>query len=246
MKVHRLLFLITISLGFSCCKSHIPKVSEPQNFSELVKYAYYLRNDNNKFVEVSKLLNDTIVNSKTPFYLYTLTEINKIDKTISWVFHEKEKNILRVSDRLIFRICIKDSSSLYINHLKCDLSEIKNMASQYIYYPNGIDKDIIHYKINAEYIGTVEISRVEVHLCCDVQKNSGLSVNEWKLFFDCIHELILVFEEQKDKLAIEKFGQKYEFLPFEKKSIFADVVGYPLIIDFFDECHDWESHALIN
>ena len=239
MKVHYFFYLTIFLLVILCCKSNVIRFSEPNEFSELVKNAYFLRNDSNRFIELCNQLNDTIVISQTPFCLNTLTTIDEIDKSVSWIFHKKEKEILQVSDRLVFKICIKDSGTLHVNHFKCDLSEIKNMAIQYIYYPNDIDKDIIQSKVDVELLGTIDVSNVGVIICCDTQKNNGLSQNEWKLLFDCIHEIMFVIEEQRDKISIEKFGQKYEFLPFDKKVIFADIIGYPLKIDFFDDCYDW-------
>ena len=120
------------------------------------------------------------------------------------------------------------------------------MASQYIYYPEDIDKDIIQKEVKIEGFGTIDVSIVGVEICYDAQKNDGLNLNEWKLLFDCIHEIMLAIEEQRDKISIEKFGQKYESLSFDKKIFFADIIGYPLRINFFDECYDWESYKPIN
>ena len=220
--------------------------SEPKEFSELARDTYFLRNASSRFTELCNQLNDTIVNSKIPFYLNMLTEINEIDKSVSWAFDKRKQEILQISDRLIFRVCIKDSGTLYVNHVECNLSEIKNMASQYIYYPNDIDKDIIQKKVEIEGFGAIDVSIAGVEICCDTQKNNGLSQNKWKLLFDCIHQIMLVIEEQRDKISIERFGQKYESLSFDKKVIFADIIGYPLRINFFDECYDWRSYKPIN
>jgi len=246
MKTYHFFYLIAFLQGIPCCGNHIAKISGPSEFSELARSAYFLRNDSDRFIELCSQLNDTIVNSKIPFYLNMLTAIDETDKSVSWTFHKRKQEILQVSDRLILKVCIKDSSALYVNCLKYNLSEIKNMASQYIYYPNDIDKGIIQKKVEIEGLGTIDVSIAGVEICYNAQKNNGLSHNEWKLLFDSIHEIMLVIEEQRDKISIEKFGQKYESLSFDKKVIFADIIGYPLIINFFDECYDWESRVPIN
>ena len=246
MKTYHFFYLIAFLQVIPCCGSHVSKISEPKEFSELVKDAYFLRNDSSRFIELCSQLNDTIANSKIPFYLNMLTSINEIDKSVSWAFHKKKQEILQISDRLTFKVCIKDRGTLYVNHVKCNLSEIKNMASQYIYYPEDIDKEIIQKKVEIEELGTIDVSIAGVEICYDTQRNNGLSHNDWKLLFDCIHEIMLVIEEQRDKISIEKFGQKYESLSFDKKVIFADIIGYPLRINFFDECYDWESYEPIN
>ena len=232
MRISRFFYLIAFFLVIPCCGSHVSKISEPKEFSELAKDAYFLRNDNSRFIELCNQLNDTIANSKILFCLDMLTSVNEIDKSVSWAFHKRKQEILRISDRLIFKVCIKDSGDLYVNYVKYNLSEIKNMASQYIYYPNDIDKGIIQKKVEIEGLGTIDVSIAGMEICCDAQKNNGLSQNEWKLLFDCIHEFMLVIEEQRDKISIERFGQKYESLSFDKKVIFADIIGYPLKINF--------------
>ena len=117
MKTYHFFYLIAFLQVIPCCGSQISKFSEPKEFPELFKNAYFLRNDSSRFIELCNQLNDTIVTSKIPFCLNTLTNIDETDKSVSWIFYKKEQEILRINDRLIFRVCIKDSGALYVNHV---------------------------------------------------------------------------------------------------------------------------------
>ncbi len=72
----------------------------------------------------------------------------------------------------------------------------------------------------------------------DVIALNGLTVDDWKFFFDCMHELMLAFEFERAKRSLEIWGMEYDVLDCRQKEALINVVDYKVIIDFFNTIFD--------
>ncbi len=231
-----------------CTLNESNKEKIPVTFSELVQQAYFFRNNDN-LPELCRLLNDSILSCKKRTWFWTISNIDTVNKCISWKFKQVNPELYlgeRASDRFFFRVCITTENDIFttckIDNLfnqfcKNNIATIKQQAIEYLFYPEEEDKHIIIERHNIELIGEIEVARTGVLFSRDAR--NGLTVDEWKLFFDCLHELMLAFEEERNRKSIEIWGVEYHSLSYEKMDALTNIVDYNIIIDFFQTMYSY-------
>jgi hypothetical protein len=223
----------------SCCiQTEHQYVEKPFTaFSELVQTAYFSRNDSVIFPKLCRLLNDSVLLRKEKIWLWTSSKIDTISNCIFWELKPVNPEPyleIRASDRFSLQVCITTGNDILINGQKEDMSVIKQKAIKYIFYPDGENKHIIMENHDIDLIGKTDVSRVAVQIFRDVITVNGLNINEWKLFFDCMHELMLAFEDERNKKSVEIWGVEYHLLNCNKIEALTNVVDYNIIIDLFN------------
>jgi hypothetical protein len=221
-----LIFLIS----FTSCNNNAKSINE-LTVSELVKTAYELRNDD-IFPEICQLLNDSIVESKR-FWLQSITVIHKETQMVDWMFLVEFGHLPEVSARLIFDVCINNENEILVMKEFANVNDIKKMANEYKFNPNSIDKLITNEMIYVDYFGETERSNVGFLLSTDVKSRNGLSVEEWTLFFQCMHEIVSVFEDKRNEIANNKWGKNFDLLDYNQKIAIFEMIGFHLSL-FFD------------
>ncbi len=132
MDIYKLLLLLALIFGINACKffrgnSALPeqevlcrvqpvdKYSKtPTSFSELVRLAYFSRNDENEFPELCRLLNDSIISHKT-VWLWTASKIDTVNQCTYWEFLPIDPERImsgRPRDRLFFNVCITNENEI--------------------------------------------------------------------------------------------------------------------------------------
>ena len=245
----KILFLIIVFI-LGCCNS---KKQDIQYQEELLDTSYleelntipalvikaYKSIDEDVFFETCQILNDSIGN-RTDNYISLLAVtnviiINEIINEIRLGFVEENKPLPNISDRIVFDICIKDEK-VFVQYEQSGIEDLKERAKKYIFEIDSIDKDIALRKKHTDLFGEVEVSKVGVILSVNAKENK-LSSNEWLLFFRCLYEIVNVFENNRDKLSIEKLGKNFNSLTFEQKEAISDIAGYHIMLIFDNECY---------
>jgi hypothetical protein len=220
--------------GVHCCIQSVSQYSQnPVSFSELVRFAYFNRNEQ-VFPELCRLLNDSILSRKEKTLLWTTSKIDTVSHCIFWKFIHADPKLFKgllISSRFLFMVCITDENDILIDDCKNDISTIKQQAIEYLFYPEEKFRHITIERHNIDLIGEIEVARTGVLLSRDAR--NGLAADEWKLFFDCLHELMLAFEEERNKKSVEIWGVEYHLLSCDKMEALTNVVDYNIIIDFF-------------
>lgn len=232
-----LISIVSLISLTSCNNKHIEEkpISE-LTISELVKVAYESRNDD-VFPELCQLLNDSILESNH-FWLQTITTINKETKTIDWMFLVELGHLPEISTRLIFDVCINNENKIFIMNELANINDINVMVNEYKFNPNSIDKHITNEIIYVDYFGEVERSNVGFLLSTDVKSKNGLSVEEWTLFFQCMNEIVSVFEDKKNELANNKWDKNFDLLDYNQQLAIIEIVGFYLSLFFDYSCFD--------
>lgn len=132
-------------------------------------------------------------------------------------------------DFYLTSICIK-KGEIKIHDLSAKLSDIKKYARNYIFYPDSSEWPITNNKHTIEEIGIVETSKVNAILKIKLIKPDGFNKEDWKYFFKVLHELIELFEEERNKLSQNLWKTNFEQLSFNNKEIVTDLIGYRIII----------------
>lgn len=230
----KLLWILVVILIFFCncneIKNNNEKIIKELTIPELIKTTYELRKDD-IFLELCQLLNDSILANKY-FWLQTITEINEEFKTIDWGFSVEQNYPPSVSTRLLFDVCINNDNKILIQNKYVNINEIKALATEYIFNPDIIDKHITNVNVDVDFLGTMNISQVMAVLSINVKNKKGLSVEEWTLFFDCMYELMSVFEEKKNEIANNKWGNNFDLLNYEQKLAITKIVDFRLSLFF--------------
>ena len=233
----KILLLILISVLVSCDLKRTNNLysTVPNSIAELAQKMYELV-DTDTFFELCQSFNDSINNRKDYFYLHTATFVNeKTNEVCLGIVELKERIPLKVSDRLILRVCIKDEKTIFVSHKQIEINNLRKNINKYIFEPNSFDKDIVSKKVNTDTFGEIEVSKVGVILSINA-KGEKLSSNEWLLFFKCLREVVTVFENERDILSIKKTKKNYNSLNFEQKKVITEVIGYPIMLIFDKEC----------
>ena len=212
---------------------------EPNTISTLVLKAFNSI-DKDTFFQICQILNDSF-GSRTNNYLSfsvatTIFVIDEINGLIRLGFVEVTKSLPPgIPDRLVFDICIKDEKT-FIQYEQASLDGLKERAKKYLFEIDSIDKSIALKKQHTDLFGEVEIPKVGVILSINAKENK-LSSNEWLLLFRCLHEIVDVFEENRDSLSMEKLGKNFNALTFEQKEAISDIADYHILLIFDSECY---------
>jgi hypothetical protein len=207
---------------------------------ELARKAYDSIEDKNTFFKLCQMLNDSISNRTGHFFrlrgsTLMITYTDKTIHEINWDFIEETDVIPHIHERLVFYVCIKDSTIL-VQNKQAEIKELEEKVKKYFFEPDSLDRNIVLRKEYIDSIGVVEVPNALIFLSINAKGNS-VSLNEWLLFFKCLHELVDIFENERDRLSIELTGKKFQSLTFEQKELLANISGgYPFILIFDRIC----------
>lgn len=236
MKTKKSVCLILIMFFFIGCWNNPANNKTSSNLSsknllELIRTGYNQVNDAS-FSKVCKLLNDSIL-EKSPFDIQVISEINLTNSTIDWGFWYMDLNRPSVRDRLFFYMDISKGENLSIQDKPAQISDIQDLARDYIFYPDSMVSYFTLTKRYFDSVGEIETSKVMALLRVNIAKGDGFSIDDWKYFFNILSELIKLCENERNKMSLELWMQEYSLLPFEKQKIVADIIGYHIMIMFY-------------
>jgi hypothetical protein len=230
--------LFSILLLIDCRNQVVDHKSTSQihlsTIEDLLLFAYNSRNGS-IFHDICIGLNDSIANGKLAWYQKKL-EINEVTKEINWIFIREEYPIPSVHHRLLFEICIEGGDSISIKCDKTSINDLRILAEEFIFNPDSLEKKIVIRKSKFAHFGEIDVSRATAVLSADLTGKSGLSVEEWKMLFNCIHEMILLTEKKRNELSWEKWNQDYASLSFEKQVVLSTIVGSRVTLIFNSPC----------
>lgn len=234
-----LLLPLFSSLILVSCKNHVAdqKNASQINVStieDLLLFAYNSRNDP-IFYDICDRLNDSIINGKLAWYQKRL-EINEVTEKINWTFIREDFPIPSVNQRLLFEICIDGSDFILIKCGKASFNDLQALAEEYIFYPDSLEREIVLRRSEYTPLGERDVSRATAVISSDVIGKNGLSMEEWKLFFDCIHEMILLTEKKRNQLSWEEWNKDFESLSFEKQVGISTIIGSRVTLIFNFPC----------
>lgn len=234
-----LITLIVFSIAYFMIKSNIARQKQEltsMNLLELIRTGYDLKNDNCAFPIICQLLNDTLLKEKSStLRLQTITEIYVTDKYIDWGIEYDDYEPVPISDRLVFLVDISKDSDLKIQNTSSSISNLKSLARDYIFYPDSSARKITHRTILVEGRGEIEKTFVAAVINLHIPDKNGYSVSDWYFFFDCLHELVELSEEERNKTSLEVFNKKYTSLSFEEKDKITEFTGYKIVIEIIRE-----------
>lgn len=238
MKFFKLLAILSLLVICICCKQPVSKQQinlESQSLSELVTLG---KNSVNSkiFPEICRLLNDSILAKQESFYMNTIFIHEIIDMDIKDTIIDFKLKFYPM-DKIPFTdvttlYIILDNDSLFINNSSYKLKEIKPFVKDFIFNPSS---SFGHYAIDRYYTrhwGEIEVSRVTATLVANIRKNNGLSIDEWRMYFNCLKELISVFEEKQNEIALTEWGLNFNSLSDEQKLDLQEIASYRIWLYF--------------
>lgn len=203
------------------------------NLSDLFRKGYDLVDDNYTFSKVCILLNDSLLLQKESLKMSVFTDVNMSDSTIDWsLCYDEESEPLKVSDRYFFNIDLDKGGHIRIQETPAQLSDIRGLARDYIFYPDSASRKRVFTKRNIDRKREIEVSGAGVHLKVHIKSNNGFSVSDWQIFYKCLHELIELFEDERNKMSMQVWGKDYASLSFQEKDKIIDFTGYRINIEF--------------
>lgn len=216
------------------CKyiQNIENLNNVSSSSELILLAYQLRKDS-LFYKICNILNDSIRSEENLFWFSSIIDINYEEKEVLFSFHKIGKlyPIIHVSNCM--EVSIENDDTILVENNLGTIDDIKRIAKEYISNPNSncnyFKKEVI------DYFGEVELPIIGTQLIFKVRNKKGLTINEWKIFFDCMHELLSVYEEKRNEISMNKWNIKYDSLDIEKKIAVTKRVNYILFLFFYIE-----------
>ncbi|MDL2247376.1 hypothetical protein LJC05_01415 [Bacteroides sp. OttesenSCG-928-J23] len=224
MNKYKLVYLFSVIslMGFFyfCSNSN----NEDYNLSELLRKGYYSIN-NESFEEIALELNDSIMTMDFE-EIFILPSIDEVDSIIDW-YPIVTREVIR-GEMTWCCIEMHPNSVLKIEGKLSELSEIKNIASCVFNFDNSPTWE---REEELAGIGKVKIPLKAAFLEVNMSPN-GFSVEDWKFFYKCLHELIIMCDARRNEMSLELLGKEYSSLLFEEKAMFISVFSYPIIINF--------------
>ncbi|MDD2622827.1 MAG: hypothetical protein WC142_07315 [Bacteroidales bacterium] len=207
---------------------------ETNTLPELVLEAYNSI-DKNTFFELCQRLNDSINRRTDYFYLYTATFINETTNEIGLGIVELDEQVPQTPIGLILHICIIDKNTILMENELIKIDDFNEKAKRFILEPDSSKKHNFLQKKQIESFGEIEVSKVGVNLSINA-KGLTLSPEEWTAFFNCLHDLVNIYENERNNIAIKKAGVNFNSLTFEQKKAFNSLMGYPIMLIFDRNC----------
>lgn len=204
--------------------------------TELFRIGYELRNCKSIFSHISQRLNDSIFKSPNLYWYQTIILLDEENEKVDWTLvNESYPLPSGVHDVLSFNICIKNEN-VFINHNKSSICQIKDQAEKYIYNTEFAHDKTTKIRKKIDFFGEVETSKINAVIRSNIEAKNELSNDEWKLFFDCFHELVQLIELKKNKISLDKWGIRYNDLSFEKQIAITKYVNFNITIIFNSDC----------
>jgi hypothetical protein len=210
-----------------------------ENEGELFYQAYYLRNDS-CFPRICRQLNKIVV-ATDEFYLNTFfdTYTNENIQEIDWSF--SFNNYIPHYDGIVLTVCI-ENGKIYLNRKLSHISELREVADNFLFHPDSS----LWYPSNKEreidFFGKTEFPMIPVVLIVDGKRNRGLSIEEWQFFFDCMNEIITVYDNRMNEVSLEKWNMNYKSLSVEEQEAIWDMAGYNINLFLDRDCRFYSEY----
>ena len=231
MKFFKLLILLFVC--FACKQTNKEYDLESKSLSELMMLGHDLT-ETDVFPEICKLLNDSILNKKRSFYMLPsmYSESIKGNDTILdfklTFYHTDEFPLMDVVTLNI----ILDNDSIFFNNAYCEVDKINSIAKDFIFNPDPLFGYHAVKRYDTKYFGEIDMSIIIASLVAKIKEDKGLSTDTWRLYFTCLHELISIFEEKQNEMAMNKWNKNFNSLSDEKKIAILDVISYRIWLYF--------------
>jgi hypothetical protein len=235
LSILKSLSVVVLVLGCNHPKTgiHQLKMSRPaENEGELFYQAYYLRNDT-CFPRICRQLNKIIV-SHGEFYLnaffdiYTNGNIQEIDWNFSFNYYTPRYEGVELT------VCI-ENEKMYLNGKLSHISELRKNADRFLFHS---DSSLWHLSKEGkiDFFGKAEFPMMPVALIVDGKRKRGLSVEEWRFFFDCMNEIIMACDNRMNEISLEMWDVDYESVSIEKKEAIWNIAGYNINLFLDRDC----------
>ncbi len=225
------LLLIAISCSEPKYKQNIEKINNASSISELVEIARDLRSGSTIFYKVCNMINDSIRSKSYLFSLRTITNIDYEKEEVFWVFEECDNDIPHFTEKLTFEISVENEDTIRIGNELVKVHDIKKFAEEFVSRPDSIcqcyEKDVI------DFFGEVKILKGGTLLSIRVKNEKGITKNEWKLFFNCMNEIISFYENKRNEISKHKWNIEYNSLSFKKKIAVTEMTNFVMFIMFY-------------
>lgn len=239
MKRYFFLLIVIYFLNYSCKSVESKEKFDftTKTLPELIRLGYDLRN-NDTFPEICRLLNDSILEKKRSFGMLPCTyieqEVDKNNDTViinmNWGFRIIDHLPLGGRDIMFLYVDIKNGNIL-VNKEYQTVNCLQSLAKDYIFNSDSMYWDYTKKRQNFDLLGDIEYSIVTAIISIDVQSN-GLSLQDWSLFFESMHQLSNVYENKQNELALQKWNQNFNTLPLEKKIAINEVIFHRIWLYF--------------
>lgn len=230
------LVLLTLSVTNIARSKPAKPTQEPTSrlFLELIRTGYDLVEDNQLFADVCLFLNKTLTKRKDSelrmAVAVSLLTRNGVISNIDWAV-EYDDYIAPISARCEFVIDVSENSGIKIEGDTNSISNLQGLARDYIFYPDSISKRLAIRIENIEGIGEVETSNVVPTINLHLPKKENLSISDWKFFFDCLRELIELYDDERNKASLKLFDKDYLSLSIEEKAKMFEIIDYNMRIE---------------
>jgi hypothetical protein len=127
-----------------------------------------------------------------------------------------------IKDRNVFVVLANANDQLLVEGEVMEISQLKESAKEFIANPQR-KEDLPAFKVEEiPYFGKTEVSKQVISL----QNDRGTS---YDLYIQVQNELARAYDELRDELAREKFGQSFQYLvdTGQKKKVSAIKDVYP-------------------
>jgi len=233
-KYNLILIFILILLLNNCIEKVNKKSTDIDNIPKMVMNAHKSSNET-YFIEICNKLNDSIMEINDLNYnLQVATHLNYVNENVSIALIELKEDLwysLPDFERLTLFLDISNKSDILVNQKKIGISDLKGFLKKYLFELDSTYKKIAKMTYYSNMFGEIATYKSGVVLSNDA-RNRQLSITEWKVFFECLSIIVEVFDEQKNKLSLNKTGKQYNSLTFEQKIEFSKFSGYNIILNF--------------
>lgn len=206
----------------------------PVNLPALIRDGYDMVSDSSDFSKLCTLLNDSLMFQSNSLKMAVFTDVNFLDSTINWclIRYANESELLKVSDRYFFNIDLHKGGYIIAQNAPTQLSNVRSLAKDYIFYPDSISRKRIFIKQNISPKEEFEVSGAGVCMKVHLRDNNGFSVSDWQIFYSCLYDLIKLFDDERNKISLKIWNKDYNLLSFQEKETIVDLVGYRINIEF--------------
>lgn len=203
-------------------------------FLALIRGGYDMIEDDQTFAQICHLLNGILVKEKKGELMMTVNNSTLItNNSISGIDWEiiYDDFIALISARSILCIDIGENNEIKIEGVTTSISDLQNLAREYIFYPDSIHRKLTIRNSCIEGIGEVETSLVTPILNLHLPKEKNLSISDWRFFFYCLRELIELYDDERNKASFRIFNKSYFSLSLEDREKISQVIGYNIRIE---------------
>ena len=227
------IFFLLFFLSFDTNKEEESKIDNDK-IVKLIRLGEKKSRYINKIDSIGKYLNKILLKRKENTFILCTDSIDSNGNIFPNYHIYTDNKVLR--DLYVFSICILNKDTLIVNNNYEKLERINYLIHEF--YKEILKNNLTKRELKKplDYFNTYKIAEINFLLITDIYDKKGLTINEWKLFFNCLKIITDAKNDFQNEIALNYFGKTLNNISFLQKQTLIQYRRFSIVLNFNMNC----------